>query len=94
MPTAARIEAIFFTATIQECKRLLKPAKYKALIVDSLRFLAEDGSIYLYGFAIMDNHIHAVWQLREGTAGSPCSFAEAALYPSKPCKSRLVSGSC
>jgi hypothetical protein len=75
MPTAARIEAIFFTATILEWKRLLKPANYKDLIVYSLRFLAENGSIYLYGFVIMDNHFHAVWQLREGTASNPCSTA-------------------
>jgi REP element-mobilizing transposase RayT len=66
MPTAARVEAIFFTATILEWKHLLKPAKYKAIIIDSLRFLVEDGRIHLYGFVIMDNHIHAIWQLREG----------------------------
>jgi hypothetical protein len=31
----------FFTATILEWKPLLKPDKYKQLVLDSLRFLVE-----------------------------------------------------
>lgn len=66
MPTAARVEAIFFTATILEWKRLLKPDKYKGIIVESIRFLVKEGRIHLYAFVIMENHIHCIWQLREG----------------------------
>jgi REP element-mobilizing transposase RayT len=55
-----------FTATILEWKRLLKHDKYKDIIVDSPRFLVEDERIYLYGFVIMDNHIHCIWQLLNG----------------------------
>lgn len=54
---------IFFTATCLEWKRLLKPAKYKNIILDSLRFLSQDKRIKVYGFVIMDNHIHIIWHI-------------------------------
>jgi REP element-mobilizing transposase RayT len=53
----------FFTATILEWKRLLKPEKYKKIILESLRFLVFDKRIKLFGFVIMDNHIHLIWQM-------------------------------
>lgn len=55
----------FFTATIFEWKHLLKPDKYKDIIMNSLKFLVEQRRIYLYGFVIMPNHIHLIWQMRE-----------------------------
>ncbi len=39
----------FFTATILWWKKLLKPDKYKQLIVESMRFLAKDGRVKIYG---------------------------------------------
>ena len=54
----------FFTATILQWKHLLKPDKYKQLILDSLRFLVEDRRIKVYGFVIMINHIHVVWHIQ------------------------------
>ncbi len=48
----------FFTATILEWKHLLKPDKYKELIIQSLKFLVDNGRVQLYGFVIMPNHIH------------------------------------
>ncbi len=56
----------FFTATIYEWKHLLKPDKYKRVIIKSLRFSVEEGRVRLYGFSIMSNHIHLIWQIREG----------------------------
>ena len=56
----------FFTATIYEWKKLLKPDKYKQLILDSLSFLVENKRVYVYAFVLMDNHIHLIWQFREG----------------------------
>ncbi len=52
----------FFTATIQEWKHLLKEDKYKNIIVDSLRFLAKEGKVSIYGFVFMSNHLHIIWQ--------------------------------
>ena len=54
----------FFTATILEWKHLLKPDKYKQLILDSLKFLVEHGRVKVYGFVIMINHVHIVWHIQ------------------------------
>jgi len=54
----------FFTATILEWRHLLKPDKYKQIILDSLRFLVEQKRIKVYGFVIMINHIHVIWHIQ------------------------------
>ena len=49
-----------------EWKNLLQEDKYKDILVESLRFLAKEKSITVYGFVIMSNHIHLVWQIQAG----------------------------
>jgi len=56
----------FFTATILEWKHLLKEDKFKNIIIESLRFLHTEGSIIIYAFVIMPNHIHLIWQIQDG----------------------------
>ena len=56
----------FFTATILEWKYLLKPDKYKDVIIESLQFLVKHKKITLYAFVIMTNHIHLIWQTLQG----------------------------
>jgi len=56
----------FFTATNLEWKRLLKPDKYKEIVIKSLRFMVEDNRIRLYAFVIMDNHLHLIGQMQAG----------------------------
>lgn len=56
----------FFTATCLEWKKLLAPDKYKDIIMSSLRFLVKQQRVLLYGFVIMQNHIHLVWQMKAG----------------------------
>lgn len=56
----------FFTATNLEWKRLLKPNKYKDVIIESLRFLVTDKRIKIFAFVIMENHIHLIWQMMAG----------------------------
>jgi len=58
--------AQFLTASIHKKKYLLSNESYKILIVNSLRFLVNDGRVFVYAFVIMDNHIHLIWQAREG----------------------------
>ena len=48
----------YFTATNLEWLKLLKPEKYKDLIISSLCFLVEDNRAKIFAFVIMDNHIH------------------------------------
>ena len=54
----------FFTATILEWKHLLKPDKFKNIIVDSLRFLVNEKRIEVFAFVIMSNHIHLIWRMQ------------------------------
>jgi putative transposase len=56
----------FVTATILEWKKLLKPDKYKEIVIGSLKYLVENKRIKLYAFVIMDNHIHLIWQMLGG----------------------------
>ena len=52
----------FFTATILEWKHLLKPDKFKDIIISSLIYMAESNRMKIFGFVIMSNHIHVIWQ--------------------------------
>ena len=52
----------FYTATILEWKKLLKPDKYKQILIKSLEFLVSEKRVKIYGFVIMENHIHLLWQ--------------------------------
>lgn len=56
----------FYTATILEWKPLLKPDKYKDILVQSLQYLTLHKQITLYAFVIMSNHIHLIWQALPG----------------------------
>ena len=54
----------FFTATNLEWKKLLAEDKYKDIVIESMRFLVKNKRVIIYGFVIMDNHIHIIWQLQ------------------------------
>ena len=56
----------YFTATILDWQHLLKPDKYKDIIIQSLNFLVKEKRIELNAFAIMSNHIHLIWQIQAG----------------------------
>jgi hypothetical protein len=46
----------FFAATILEWKKLLVQDKYKHIIVESLRYLATNNRIFVFGFVVMQPH--------------------------------------
>jgi len=56
----------FFTATILEWKHLLSNDVMKDIIVSSLKFLVNEGRVKVYGFVLMPNHIHIIWQIQDG----------------------------
>ena len=56
----------FITATIYQWKHLLKPDKYKEVLVASLQFLVRDDRVIVYAFCILSNHIHLIWQMKPG----------------------------
>ncbi|MEM9078825.1 MAG: hypothetical protein AAGC43_17425 [Bacteroidota bacterium] len=54
----------FITITVYEWKHLLKPDKYKTIILDSLSFLVKEKRVIVFGFVIMSNHMHLIWQIQ------------------------------
>lgn len=56
----------FFTATNLEWKRLLKPDKYKDIVISSMKFLVKNKRARIFSFVIMENHIHLLWQILPG----------------------------
>ncbi|MFN3404151.1 MAG: transposase [Cytophagaceae bacterium] len=55
---------VFFTGTIRNWKNLLKPEKYKVIVLNNLQRLVKEDEIYLFAYCIMSNHIHLIWQVR------------------------------
>lgn len=56
-------EVYFWTATINGWKKLLLNDTFKNIIIDSLNFLSKNNKIAVYGFVIMPNHIHVIWEM-------------------------------
>ena len=52
----------FWTSTINDRKYLLKPDTFKEIIIQSLQWLRNNNLIAVYGFTIMPNHIHLIWE--------------------------------
>jgi putative transposase len=51
----------FFTATCLNWQNLLQAESHKQIIMNSLKFLVDNNRIWLYGYVIMDNHVHILW---------------------------------
>ena len=45
---------------------MLREDEYKDIIIKSLQFLKREGSIIIYSYVIMPNHIHLIWQIQDG----------------------------
>lgn len=68
MPTFVTMEigeVYFYTASIMNWKNLFKLDKYKQIVLDSLSYLSKHKKIIVYGFVIMPNHIHLIWEMLE-----------------------------
>ncbi len=64
MEPLARQHPEFLTVTCLEWKPILDEDRFKDLIVDSLRFLTQEARIVVYGFVLMINHFHLIWQMK------------------------------
>ncbi len=47
-----------------EWKPVLEDHQFKNIITDSLRFLSNENRVAVYGFVIMNNHFHLIWQIK------------------------------
>jgi len=52
----------FYTATILDWVHLLEADKFKQIVLNSLIHLVEKEKLIIYGFVIMPNHIHIIWE--------------------------------
>ncbi|MBX3239060.1 MAG: transposase [Chitinophagaceae bacterium] len=39
--------------------------KHRQIVMESLRFLASENRIWLYGFVLMPNHLHLLWRKQD-----------------------------
>jgi putative transposase len=53
----------FYTSTILKWKTLIKDFQLEPLILSSLSYLHSKKCIKVYGFVIMPNHLHMIWEL-------------------------------
>jgi REP element-mobilizing transposase RayT len=53
----------FFTATCNNWMYLLQDVQCKDIIINSLAFLVEKERVRVFGFVIMNNHLHMIWQM-------------------------------
>lgn len=67
-------EIYFYTATIYQWKPLLKEFNLETVITQSLNYLYQKECIKVYGFVIMPNHVHFIWELLQNNGNeSPVS---------------------
>lgn len=55
----------FYTVAILDWTPLLKEDKFKLIVLNSLINLVEKKKVIVYGFVIMPNHIHIIWEFIE-----------------------------
>ena len=56
-------EVYFWTDTIKDWKLLLANDTFKKIIIDSWLTLVKRKKILIYGFVIMPNHLHVIWEM-------------------------------
>lgn len=75
-------QVYFWTNTVKDWKLALKPEKYKQLIIDCWKSLVDKGFIKIYGFVIMPNHLHVIWEMvgKNGKEMPHASFNKASSH--------------
>jgi putative transposase len=53
----------FYTSTINDWKPLIRRYCFYDIILESLSYLHQNRCLRVYGFVIMPNHMHLIWQL-------------------------------
>lgn len=57
-------EVYFYTVAILDWIPLLETDRFKKIVLNSLVHLVEKEKIIVYGFVIMPDHIHIIWELK------------------------------
>ena len=56
-------ELYFYTSSIRNWKPLIQQYNFEPIILNSLSFLNKKECLKIYGFVIMPNHFHLIWEL-------------------------------
>ena len=56
----------FLTFTVIDWVDVFSNADYKMELVDSMNFCTQQKGLTVYGWVIMSNHMHAIWQAKDG----------------------------
>jgi putative transposase len=56
-------EVYFWTDTIKDWNKLLEDDRYKMIIINCWKELIARKKISIYGFVIMPNHLHILWEM-------------------------------
>ena len=67
-------EIYFWTSSVKDWKHILTFNKYQALIIQCWKDLADKRLIAIYGFVIMPNHLHIIWEMK-GKNGREMPYA-------------------
>jgi putative transposase len=69
-------ELYFYTSSIRHHHPLIRQYDFYRVITDSLSFLHHRKCLRIYGFVIMPNHMHLIWQLlkKNGKESPVASF--------------------
>jgi REP element-mobilizing transposase RayT len=72
-------EVYFWTNTVKDWNHLFLSERYKMIVINTLLELAKKRLIKVYGFVIMPNHLHIIWELlsRNGKEMPHASFNKA-----------------
>lgn len=89
-------ETYFWTLTIKDWKYLLLEDNYKMIIIQSLQHLAQNELVKVYGYVIMPNHIHLIWQLLKmnGKESPKASFVKHTAHAFKKSLETETSSQC
>ncbi len=79
----------FTTASIFRKQHLLKSKRAKKIIIEALEYLSEKKRVVIFGFVIMTNHIHLIWQMEEGETLQKVQHSLLS-YSSKPLKELML----
>ena len=55
-------DVYFWTSVIKDWKQLLKNDEMKMIIIESFQWLVKHELVHIYGYVIMPNHIHVLWE--------------------------------
>ena len=56
----------FLTFTVIDWVDVFTRKEYKLEIVDSMNYCVQNKGLIVYGWVIMSNHVHCIWQAKEG----------------------------